>query len=400
MSYFCAMSNQAILQQFSGFLFEIISSNQFVKLSMGDYQGSEQGLKNVYVKRVLIKRTDMLSFVYRYKTKDIFKNLQIAEGVDLLCQLMVDDFKVCTVFTIDKEVILERGKKDMLRLRERNLPMLLKPDLSHNREKKRLVKLDGKSYLHDLNICDKEGKVYKNAQDKYRQINRYVEILSSLIGEMPEGSVRNVVDMGSGKGYLTFALYDYLHEVLKVDAFVTGVEFRQDLVDLCNDIAKRSGFERLEFLRGSIEDYSVSSLDLLIALHACDTATDDAIFKGLQAGAKLIVVAPCCHKQIRRQIDKEKVSNDISFLTRYGIFQERQAEMITDGMRALILEYFGYKTKIFEFISDLHTPKNVLIVGVKSKTTKSRREEILSEFQKVKSYFGIQYHHLEKLLNL
>jgi len=148
-------------------------------------------------------------------------------------------------------------------------------------------------------------------------------------------------------------------------------------------------------------------VNLLIALHACDTATDDAIFKGIKANAELIVVAPCCHKQIRREIEQHKVKNDVSFLTKYGIFLERQAEMVTDGIRALILEYFGYKTKVFEFISDAHTPKNVLVVGVK-KSPKSgvrspqfdEQNAILEKIKASKAYFGIEYHHLERLLDL
>jgi len=212
--------------------------------------------------------------------------------------------------------------------------------------------------------------------------------------------------MGSGKGYLTFALYDYLHQQLNLKAKVTGVEFRQDLVNLCNDIAKQANFSQLNFVEGTIEDYKVKEINLLIALHACDTATDDAIFKGIQANAELIVVAPCCHKQIRKAMEKNKVKNDVSFLTKHGIFLERQAEMVTDGIRALILEYYGYKTKVFEFISDAHTPKNVLVVGVKKaqnlkpKAQSEERTKILLKIKETKAYFGIDYHHLEKLLDL
>jgi len=139
----------------------------------------------------------------------------------------------------------------------------------------------------------------------------------------------------------------------------------------------------------------------LIALHACDIATDDAIYKGIIANAKLIVVAPCCHKQIRREMEKNKVTNELSFLTKYGIFMERQAEMVTDGIRALVLEYFGYRTKVFEFISDAHTPKNVLVVGIKmkDKSTKSKKE-VLQKIKETKAFFGIAYHHLERLFNL
>ena len=299
----------------------------------------------------------------------------------------------------------------MIKIRERELNQKLEPKLSHDKEKNRIIKPSNNHYLHALNITDAQGKVFKNAQDKYKQINQYIAILSSLIKELPEGTIKNVVDMGSGKGYLTFALYDYLHKNLNLNAKVTGVEFRQDLVTLCNGIAKEANFDQLNFIKGTIEDYKVNDINLLIALHACDTATDDAIFKGIKAGAELIVVAPCCHKQIRREIEKNKVKNDVSFLTKYGIFLERQAEMVTDGIRALILEYYGYKTKVFEFISDAHTPKNVLVVGVK-KSTKlgvlSPKSDVVSEEQKVilqkikdaKAYFGIDHHHLEKLLEL
>ena len=178
------------------------------------------------------------------------------------------------------------------------------------------------------------------------------------------------------------------------------------MVGLCNTVAKKSGFKKLNFAQGTIQDYDAENVNLLIALHACDTATDDAIFKGIKAGAELIVVAPCCHKQIRREIEKNKVNNDVSFLTKYGIFLERQAEMVTDGIRALILEYFGYKTKVFEFISDAHTPKNVLVVGIKSlnplkgTSEEKRKAEILQKIKASKAYFGIGYHHLERLLDL
>ena len=242
--------------------------------------------------------------------------------------------------------------------------------------------------------------MFDKAQDNYRQINRYIEILSALIRELDDKQIKSVVNMGSGKGYLTFALYDYLYNVLQMDTQVVGVEYREDLVNLCEGIAKRAGFSKLNFVQGTIGDYQLDNMDLLIALHACDTATDDAIFKGIMANASLIVVAPCCHKQIRREMEKNKVNNSVSFLTKYGIFLERQAEMVTDGIRALVLEYFGYKTKVFEFISDVHTPKNILVVGIKGRVNQKRREEIKGMIRQVKSEFGISEQHLEKLLGI
>lgn len=400
------MTNTETLNRFSELLKTSIADKNLVKLSLGNYQGNDKDLKNVYVKLVKIKRVDMLSFNYRYKTRDIFKNLSLEDGSKLIINFLSNDFKIGTLFTVEQEIIIEHDKKNVIKLRERFFNTKLQPNLSHDKEKKRLIKPSDNPYLHALKITDAEGNVFKNAQDKYKQINQYIEILSSLIKELPAGTIKNVVDMGSGKGYLTFALYDYLHQQLNLKAKVTGVEFREDLVTLCNDIAKQANFDQLHFVEGTIEDYKVKEINLLIALHACDTATDDAIFKGIKAGAELIVVAPCCHKQIRREIEKHKVQNDVSFLTKYGIFLERQAEMVTDGIRALILEYFGYKTKVFEFISDAHTPKNVLVVGVKSlnplKGTSEvkRKEEILQKIKETKAYFGIDYHHLERLLEI
>ncbi len=401
------MGNADTLLQFNAVLTLNITNGSFIKLSLGNYQGNDAALKNLYVRIVKIKRVDMLSFNYRYKTRDIFKNFAIEDGVSKVMQYISNDFKVCTLFTTDEETIIEHTKKGEILIRSKKNVNALPVSNLHNKEKKRIIKPTENSYLHALKISDAEGNVFKNAQDKYKQINQYIEILSSLIKELPEGTIKNVVDMGSGKGYLTFALYDYLHQQLNLKAKVTGVEYREDLVSLCNSIALEAKFEQLQFVQGTIDDYEVKEINLLIALHACDTATDDAIFKGIKAGAELIVVAPCCHKQIRREIEKHKVKNDVTFLTKYGIFLERQAEMVTDGIRALILEYFGYKTKVFEFISDAHTPKNVLVVGVKGKVESQKlkvesekQKEILQKIKDAKAYFGIGYHHLERLLKL
>jgi len=394
------MSNQTILQDFHQQLAASILADTFIKVSLGNYQGNDKELKNVYVRRIKIKKEEMLSFTYRNKTRDIVKNFPIVDGLVRISHFISNDFRICTFFSTGKEVIVEYDKKSNVSIRERQLQLAVQPVLSHNKEKKRLIQPAGKSYLQELKITDGSGVVYKNAQDKYKQINQYVALLDPLIRTLPAKAFKQVVDMGSGKGYLTFALYDYLINVLKTDVKVTGVEYRQDLVDLCNQIAVSSGFVGLNFVQGTIEEYDATGTDLLIALHACDTATDDAIYKGIKSGAELIVVAPCCHKQIRKQIEKGKTSNELDFLTKYGIFLERQAEMVTDGIRALILEYFNYKTKVFEFISDAHTPKNVLIVGIKTKSAEAPKPGLLDKIKKTKEYFGIGYHHLEKLFEL
>ena len=388
------------INQFITSLSESISDNSFVKLSLGNYKGSETELKNIYVKLILIKREEKLNFTYRYKTRDITKNFTIEEGIKLIQTSIESGFKVATLFTNEFDLIMETLNNQKITLRKINPTSKSNATLDHDRNKKRLIETNEQGYLHELKITDFEGNVYKNAQDKYKQINHYVEILSSLIKEIPNDKLKKVVDMGSGKGYLTFALYDYLTNILKLSTSVIGVEFRPDMVELCNNIAQKTGFGDLQFVEGTIENYDSKDTNILIALHACDTATDDAIYKGITAQADLIVVAPCCHKQIRREMEKNKASNELDFLTKYGIFLERQAEMVTDGIRALILEYFGYKTKVFQFISDAHTPKNVLVVGIKGKINPKKQAEILEKLKVTKAYFGIEYHHLERLVGL
>jgi SAM-dependent methyltransferase len=388
-------------EQFLSSLSESVLQNTFIKLSLGNYKGSETELKNIYVKRILIKRVENLSFTYRYKTRDIVKNYSVEEGIKLIQESIENGFKIATLFTNEFDLIMETLNNQKVTTRKINPSSKgTVVSLDHDHAKKRLIESQGKGYLHELKITDAEGKVYKNAQDKYKQINHYVDILSSLIKEIPNEKLKKVVDMGSGKGYLTFALYDYLTNVLQLNSSVVGVEFRPDMVELCNNIAQKTSFSDLQFVEGTIEDYDSQNTNILIALHACDTATDDAIYKGITAQADLIVVAPCCHKQIRREMEKNKASNELDFLTKYGIFLERQAEMVTDGIRAMILEYFGYKTKVFQFISDAHTPKNVLVVGIKGKINPKKQAEILERLKITKEYFGIGYHHLERLVGL
>ncbi len=380
-----------------------LEEDSFIKLSLGNYHGQETDLKNIYIKPVLIKRELRLSFVYRYQRRDITKNYTVYEGVTRIEDLLqASDFRVATLFTEKENRICQFQKENKWSIYVEK-PSAAKPSsLAHDHEKERKITSVGKHYLQELRLTDTEGKVYKNAQDKWKQINHYIDILSSTLQDLPPKEELHIVDMGAGKGYLTFALYDYLHNDLKKKARVEGVEYRQDLVDLCNKIANNSHLDNLQFSRGTIEDYTIADdLDILIALHACDTATDDAIYKGITHHASLIVVAPCCHKQIRRELEQTKAKNDLDFMTKYGIFLERHAEMLTDSIRALLLEYSGYQTKVVQFVSDMHTPKNVMIIAIKkSPPGDHRKDEILAKLQSLKSYFGIGYHHLERLLKI
>ena len=375
-----------------------LTEGSFVKLSLGNYKGAEENLKKIFVKKILIKREEKLSFTYQYKTKDIVKNYDPDEGVGLVRQRLEDGFHAATLSTTEFNLAFESfNNKAVLKKSEATIKEVA--SLDHDKSKKRLIESGGKAYLHDLKITDASGNVYKNAQDKFRQINKYIEILEPLIKGLDAAQEINVVDMGSGKGYLTFALYDYLAGNLGLKAKVTGVEYRKDMVDLCNEVAEKSGFKGLNFVQSGIEQYENPNIDILIALHACDTATDDAIYKGLKAEAELIVVAPCCHKQIRREMESSQNGSDLDFLLKHGIFMERQAEMVTDGIRAMVLNHYGYTTKVFEFISGEHTAKNVMIVA--SRNSKARKEiAALQKIKEAKDFFGIRQHYLEKLLNL
>ncbi len=380
----------------------LIQEQKLVKVSLGNYKGTEANLKNIYIKPVLIKQELLLSFVFRYQTNDITKNFSIDQAMDEISSYVgFKGFRLVNLQTTSENVIYQMNKKAEWRVQKEKVVGREPQSYTHDKQKDRKLSDSTKSYLHELNLTDQEGKVYKNAQDKWKQINHYIELLSSSLSHLPENKNLKVVDMGAGKGYLTFALYDYLKNNLNRNVEVEGVEFRKDLVDFCNEVAVKSDFNHLGFVEGTIEDYqSKEPVDVLIALHACDTATDDAIFKGIKDESSLIVVAPCCHKQVRRQLEEVKAKNDLEFMTKYGIFMERHAEMLTDSIRALILEFYGYETKVMQFISDQHTPKNVMIVGLKKSIDPKKQSLILEKIKSLKSYFGINYQYLERLCGL
>jgi len=377
-----------------------LESLTFVKIVLTSYKGVEKDLQKISIRKVLVKKKEQLCFTYKYKTKDIVKNYAFAETLERLETLIgFENFQISNLLTTQFDLSIQFHKKEKIKVVKHSPSIRELPSMSHDKKKQRKIEGVGKQYLHELKITNEAGQVYKTSQDKFKQINQYIEILSSLLLKLPAREVTKVVDMGAGKGYLTFALYDYLNNVINKPASVVGVEYREELVALCNEIAVKSSFNQLQFVKGEIEKYKNNDIDVLIALHACDTATDDAIAKGIESDADLIVVAPCCHKQIRREIENNKAQNDLDFLLKHGIFLERQAEMTTDGIRSLILEYYGYSTKVVEFISDAHTPKNVLIIGIKTNNTIDQAA-ILNKIKNIKSFFGITYHHLEKKMEM
>lgn len=366
-----------------------IFNDTFVKLTLSKTR-YRSALRNIYIRLIELRGELNLSFTYHYETKDEVNNFLIEEGLEELQLHLIEDFKNANLLTINKNISLSTSKKGKITILEKTA-QAQKPQRTHNQSKKRFVE-SNRPYLHHLGITSKEGKILKNWQSKYKQIDKYIEIIDNLLANTKLPKRINIVDMGSGKGYLTFALYDYLVNVLKLNVTLTGIELREHLVDFCNDIAKRVDFDNLRFIAQDINDYPAEQIDILIALHACDIATDIALAKGVLSEAALIVAAPCCHKQVRQQMQKE---NPLQAVLKHGILEERQAEMITDGIRALILEGHGYQSKVFEFISSEHTGKNLMIVGTKANKNNSFAFE---EIAAIKQQFGIEYHYLEKLL--
>lgn len=366
-----------------------------VRLKCGGYHGPEADLKGVEGRKVALKAGERISLVWRYKTQDITKNLVIDEVMSFVRDGLSREFRSARLETTDFDLQFER-QGDKYRLKKSEVTGRAAPEARHDRAKNRPLSEGGGAWMQALGITGADGKVLAASQDKFRQINKMVEIFAPLIQELSADKPR-IVDMGAGKGYLDFALFDYLKSRGE-SAEIVGVEMRPKLVEDGNRLAAKSGFEGLSFVPGSILDYDAKGADAVIALHACDTATDDAIYKGISAGAELIAVAPCCHKQVRRQMEEGAADGRLDFLLRHGTFMEKQAEMVTDGLRALLLEASGYRTKVFEFVSDAHTPKNNLIVAQKGRA--GSREAALKRVAEVKSMFGIEKHYLEGLLGL
>ncbi len=370
-----------------------IKNDILVKMTLSKPVSKNSELRNIYVKPILLKNNKMYQFTYRYERRDETKNFDATQTMEQMRSLVPEVFQNVSLFTITEDVTLLVSKKGKPTLMCKKVQESREQDLSHDHEKQRLID-PTKPWWHLLGLTTQDGKVTADMQHKYKQICKYVEIVDGVMRQTKFDDDIHIADMGAGKGYLTFALYEYLTTHYDKKIVMEGVEIRKDLVEKINDIIQKCQLNDFKFIENSIENYQPSRLDVLIALHACDTATDDAILKGMRNNAKLIICAPCCHKQIRHEMEK---SGKTDAITKYGIFLERQAVMITDTIRALVLEYCGYKTQVMEFIEIDNTPKNVLLVG--RKTDKPiDKEAIAAQIKALMEQYGIEEHYLWKNL--
>ncbi|WP_434952968.1 class I SAM-dependent methyltransferase [Shewanella sp. HL-SH4] len=401
------MSNVNTLE-LNGFVQQCTSAladNTLQRLVFSKYCGDNKELKRIAMRPVELKGLRLLSCLYEYRTNHITKNVELAE-VETLCQQWLEsEFQNAHLITQEWEVqlsISKKGKVLINKYRNKNAPKASEVDTAinsetapHNRAKKRFVEQD-RPYLRELGITDASGEIIPAMSRKWKQINKFIEVLSRAIDNtgLANNSEVHIADFGSGKAYLTFAVHDYFIDKLQVSTQVTGVELRQGLVDLCNQTASKLALTGIKFEQGDVQHFKAQGINIMIALHACDVATDYALHMGIQTGAEIIMCSPCCHKQIRPQMKSPTL---LAPLLQHGIHLGQEAEMVTDGLRALLLEAHGYDTQVFEFISLEHTSKNKMILAQK-RTQARDNSAILQQIADIKAFYGIEEQCLETLL--
>jgi SAM-dependent methyltransferase len=373
-----------------------LASQSFVKLVLAKHIGAEADLQQVTVRSVQLRGDAHLSFTYRYTTRDVTKNLKPDAAVAVIGDLVGASFRNAHLLTSTETIELTANRRgEAAIIRSKATQHDEKPSAEHNRTKPRFVTLD-RPYLAALGVTDGAGRLIPAMSRKWKQIDKFVEVLAGALASSSLAKARTirVLDFGAGKGYLTFALHDYLQHTLHGEAEVTGVELRPELVQLCNEAATNLGMTGLRFEQGDVTHYPAAAIDVMIALHACDTATDHAIHMGVKSGAAIIVCAPCCHKEVRPQLLSP---HPLRAILKHGVHLGQEADMVTDGLRALLLEANGYSAQVFEFVSLEHTSKNKMILAVK-RADVVLPGPLLEQVAQVKEFYGIRELCLERLL--
>jgi SAM-dependent methyltransferase len=361
---------------------------------------ASDGAQRLILRPLALRGEPHWQAVWRHPNKDLTENWSLAEAVPKLRRLLADDFRSAMLWTPQGQWQLDLHRKGHWRLVGHRQATLESAGPAHNREKVRLLDLAHPVWF-DLGLSQpgRQGPVLVPAMaSKWKQINRFVEIFdaaftSAGLAKAP-GPLR-VADFGCGRAYLTFGVALRLAQQ-GIPAQVQGVELRADLVAQTEGFARQHHVDNLSFSQGNVGDFALQPLDVMVALHACDTATDHALHHGVRAGARVILCAPCCHKELRGQLQPPSVLRP---LFRHGIHMGQEAEMLTDGLRSLLLESSGYDTKVFEFVSLEHTQKNKMILAVKRDHDEPKlRAEALEEFKALKEFWRIREQALERLL--
>ena len=348
----------------------------------------KEGVKKVKV-RPIMKQGVLLFQCEAHQNNQVFhENLKDSKAVEKIIEYM-NQFKQMQLETKAFRYTVLISKKGKLTIQKKKQTGCVKEaDLSHNRSKKYILQ-EGVEvpFLQDLGVMTSEGKIVRTKFDKFRQINRFLEFVEDILPQLAKDREVTILDFGCGKSYLTFAMYYYLHELKKYDVRIIGLDLKTDVIRHCNQLSEKYGYEKLKFLEGNIADYTgVEEVDMVVTLHACDTATDYALDKAVGWNAKVILSVPCCQHEVNGQMESETLQP----LFKYGLIKERMAALVTDAMRAEYLESCGYDAQIMEFIDMEHTPKNILIRAVKTGKKKENMDKIkkCEEFLHIRPLLG------------
>ena len=324
----------------------------------------KDGPSRVKIRPVLHKGSLLFQTAAQVEKQQFHENLEKEAAISKITEWLMNDFGQLQLDLTDRTVSVLTSKKGKVTIREKRKPIKMRPaDLSHNR-KKRYILEEGTPvpFLVDLGVMTPEGKIVHSKYDKFRQINRFLEFVEDIREELPKDREVTILDFGCGKSYLTFALYYYLKVLHGLDIRIIGLDLKEDVIEHCDALARDYGYDKLKFLTGDIASYTGEDrVDMVVTLHACDTATDFALEKAVRWGAKVILSVPCCQHELNRQIHQEVLEP----VLKYGLIRERMAALVTDALRAGVLEEQGYEVQILEFIDMEHTPKNILIRAVK-----------------------------------
>ena len=319
---------------------------------------SEKTFNKVTVKKVIIKNEVKHQFEYFYDKKVEHKNLDNDETKAEINNFIKTYFKQAVINTVDSDYHILISKKGIVKISKKAGTRKV-ADTSHNRKKKYILNEGELSpFLIELGIMTEQGKIVNSKYDKFKQINRYLELVSDCIPYLNKDKTIRIIDFGCGKAYLTFALYDYLVLKMGYNVEIVGLDLKENVIKFCSDLAKKLNFDDLRFEQGDIKGFNqFTDVDMVISLHACNTATDDALAKAVSWGAKVILAVPCCQHELLK-----KIKNDVMIpMMKYGIIKEKLSTLLTDALRANVLEIMDYRTQVLEFIDMEHTPKNVMI---------------------------------------
>lgn len=345
---------------------------------------SKNGIKKMEIKPIIIKNTVNYQLSFIKENKAIHKNYNESEILKIF-QEEIENFKQINIFTNIEEIQILRNNKGTEKILKKSIEKKEIVIKQHNKKKEYLID-DGEicDFLIYLGVMDKSGKVKSTKYDKFRQINRYLEFIKDIVNELPSGRRLKIVDFGSGKAYLTFALYYYLVQILKKDVEIYGVDIKKEVIEFCNKTAEELKYRNLKFVYGDIKSFDIlNNADFVVTLHACDTATDDAIVQAVKWNAKVIMCVPCCQHELFNKIENKTMTS----LLKHGIVKEKLSSLITDSLRGSVLELMGYKVQLVEFIDMEHTPKNILIRAVRKK---ERNYKETAEYLEFKEFWNIE----------